>query len=989
MPDTSAALKRFDVALSFPGEHRVFVEAVAARLSAVLGKEQVLYDKYYEAEFARINLNVYLPKLYRTQSELIVVFLCPEYEQKQWCKLEWRHIGSLIASIDEGRIMLFRYGYEGDFSGLGILPGDGTIDFKGRSPEDIADRIIERFTINGGQIRGDGPPPDETAPPPVDISRIDRYAPAGLIGREAETKLIEDTWAKAVAGEAQRPRVMAFVALGGEGKTALVAKWAVGMAEKGWPGAEAAFGWSFYSQGSSEQQASSSDLFLAEALKFFGAPTIEGEGPHDKGRRLAACVGARRAALILDGLEPLQYPPTSPLAGQLKDEGLSALLKSLAQTGKGLCVVTTRYRIRDIEAYATAAPQHDLASLSREAGARLLEVLGVKGTRQEREGLAADVRGHALTLTIIGGYLRDAYDGDIRQRDRIRLAEADAEEQGGHAFRAIDAYAEWFESDGEKGRQALAMLRLLGLFDRPADAGCLAALWRAPPIEGLTEPVIALSEAQRNIVLARLANAKLVTVNRDGGALVSLDAHPFLREYFANALREKRPGAWKAAHERLFEHLTTTTTYKPAPTLDDLQPLYQAVAHGCLAGLQQEACEKVYHDRILRGTGPGGFYSMNKLGASGADLGAVACFFDAPWGLVSPNVEASDQAWLLGQAAGLLGALGRLTEGLEPTRAAVDRNVERKNWRGVAILTGNLGGLELILGDVSGAIRDMETAVAYADRSGDPDQRMLKRATQADALHQAGRREDAKAFFAEAEAIQAEWQPADPLLYSLQGFRYCDWLLTSAEYAAWRQITSEGQSGALQTLPEACGAVAARATQTIEIAKRNNWLRDIGLDHLTLARAALYAAVLDGQRPGIDHLREAADFLRRAGQQGHLPNALLTRTLFRAVNGDLGGAQDDLNETYEIAERGPMRLFLADIHLHRARLFGLMAARPPAYPWTSPRDDLDAAKKLIDECGYGRRREELADAEAAYARLYGGAAVSVGRHSPPRGQRAT
>ena len=168
------------------------------------------------------------------------------------------------------------------------------------------------------------------AAPPVDISRIDRYAPTGLIGREAETKLIEDAWPRAVAGEAQRPRVMAFVALGGEGKTALVARWAVGMAEKGWPDAEGAFGWSFYSQGSSEQRASSSDLFLAEALKFFGAPAIEGESPHDKGRRLAAFVGAKRAALILDGLEPLQYPPTSPFAGQLKDEGLSALLKGLA-----------------------------------------------------------------------------------------------------------------------------------------------------------------------------------------------------------------------------------------------------------------------------------------------------------------------------------------------------------------------------------------------------------------------------------------------------------------------------------------------------------------------------------------------------------------------------------------------------------------------------------------------------------------------------------
>ena len=97
----------------------------------------------------------------------------------------------------------------------------------------------------------------------------------------------------------------------------------------------------------------------------------------------------------------------------------------------------------------------------------------------------------------------------------IKLEEADIEEQAGRAFRAMNAYVDWFESDGEKGQRALAMLRLMGLFDRPADAGCLEALWRTPAIEGLTEPLTALNDAQRNLGLTKLAGAKLVTVNRD------------------------------------------------------------------------------------------------------------------------------------------------------------------------------------------------------------------------------------------------------------------------------------------------------------------------------------------------------------------------------------------------------------------------------------------------------------------------------------------
>ena len=76
--------------------------------------------------------------------------------------------------------------------------------------------------------------------------------------------------------------------------------------------------------------------------------------------------------------------------------------------------------------------------------------------------------------------------------------------------------------------------------------------------------------------------------------------------------------------------------------------------------------------------------------------------------------------------------------------------------------------------------------MTYADRSGDAFQRMAMRTTHADALHQAGRRAEAEARFREAEQMQAERQPDYPLLYSLQGFRYCDLLLAAAERAAWQ-----------------------------------------------------------------------------------------------------------------------------------------------------------------------------------------------------------
>ena len=123
-----------------------------------------------------------------------------------------------------------------------------------------------------------------------------------------------------------------------------------------------------------------------------------------------------------------------------------------------------------------------------------------------------------------------------------------------------------------------------------------------------------------------------------------------------------------------------------------------------------------------------------------------------------------------------------------------------------------------------------------------------------------------------------------------------------------------------------------------------------------------------------------------------LPIHLQALALERAWRGDLSGARADLDEAWEIAERGPMPLFLADIHLYRARLFGRFATdesgsvgrpataderpataeggsfrRPTtaAYPWQSPQQDLAEARRLIETHGYHRRDDELADAEVA------------------------
>jgi tetratricopeptide (TPR) repeat protein len=324
-------------------------------------------------------------------------------------------------------------------------------------------------------------------------------------------------------------------------------------------------------------------------------------------------------------------------------------------------------------------------------------------------------------------------------------------------------------------------------------------------------------------------------------------------------------------------------------------------------------------------------------------------------------------------AAYRLRALGRLTEALEPMRASLAMSVESEDWMNAAARAGNLSQLELSLGEVALAAADAEQSVTYAERSGDAFQRLSKRVIHADALHHAGRPDEAEVRFREAEDMQAGNQPHYPHLYAFQGFLYCGLLLAAAERAAWRHLLNLSCVPQPASLLKSRRAVSKRVEQTIKIAESNNWLLDIALDHLTVGRAALYAAILDGLAlDQLDSCREsfqrAMDGLRRAGAQHHLPRGLLTRAWLRCLTGARTGpesAQSDLDEALEIAERGPMPLFMADIHLHRARLFGLSKDRSATYPWTSPQADLAEARRLIEKHGYWRRKEELEDAEGA------------------------
>jgi serine/threonine protein kinase len=482
-------------------------------------------------------------------------------------------------------------------------------------------------------------PKARLGPKKVSLARLP-ITGSGFFGREEDIAFLDAAWAN------EHANVVTIVTWAGAGKSTLVNHWLRRMAAEHYRSAEFVFGWSFYRQGTSGQS-SSADEFLEVALTWFGDPDPRVGTAWEKGERLATLITHHRTLLILDGVEPLQNPP-GPQEGRLREPCLQALLRGLAAFNSGLCIITTRLAVAEIADHeGTSALRRDLEQLSSDAGAKLLRALGIKGDEEKLRTASDEFSGHCLALTLLGSYLTDAFDGDIRFREEVSKHLVHDVRQGVHARKVMQSYQIWLGEGPE-----LSVLRILGLFDRPADEKALEALLGPPAIRALTEPLTEVSPAEWRTILGRLRRARLLAPGdpHDPG---HLDTHPLVREYFGEELRQETE-AWKECNRRLYNYYRTLAPELPN-SFREMEPLFLAVTCGCNAGLFREALHEVYIPRIQRGNSS---FAANVLGARGALLSVLVHFFEhGRWGspvglgVEGQSLSAEDQLLILMQAA--------------------------------------------------------------------------------------------------------------------------------------------------------------------------------------------------------------------------------------------------------------------------------------------------------------------------------------------------
>ncbi len=374
----------------------------------------------------------------------------------------------------------------------------------------------------------------------VDIAHLPETPYERLVGREAQLKRLDDAWTD------HNTNILSLIAEGGAGKSALVNEWLNGMRADNYRGAETVLGWSFYSQGSKER-ATSAEQFLNWAVEKLGIE-IETTSATTKAEAIAEALTRRPVLLVLDGCEPLQHG-LDKQQGELKDQGLRALLRRFTAAAPnqthGLVVLTSRLAIKDItRSQGTSAPIEYVDKLSDRAGAALLRDNGVWGTEKDLQAAAHDLGGHALALGLLASFLREKYFGDVRQRSRLRgLLHDEENPRHDHAKRVMESYErEWLVAEPVEN----AIMLMVGLFDRPASGDCLRALRQEPPIPGLADEIVGLDEGEWRRAVMRLRDARL-RAPVDRSMADALDAHPLVREWFGERLKQANEAAWRAA----------------------------------------------------------------------------------------------------------------------------------------------------------------------------------------------------------------------------------------------------------------------------------------------------------------------------------------------------------------------------------------------------------------------------------------------------------
>lgn len=427
-------------------------------------------------------------------------------------------------------------------------------------------------------------------------------------------------------------RIFQIVGPGGRGKTALARKWTDELASRAPSEFRRIVRWSFYRQGFTSQSVQPLWAFRQSLAQAFHIVLPAAASATEMANLLFDGFMRKPTVLVLDGMEALLYGQGEQ-AGRLRDDVLPLLLRSISSAESGFCLLTSRMPVANMEGMA-AVQQQTLAPLSREDTRKLLRMYGVTGLPQDLEAAVEFTEGHPLLIRLLAS--------------RLPRRETDAHLELGRLLQELREVSHWRDrwTEGDPGMKRmlrsyarqltgtpeLALLHLSAVFDRTPDEGAmLVLLTKLRALGGSMLGWESLSLERWREAAENLRRYGLAHEDAEEGSL-ALEMHPLINGFFSSEFQRKDRPAYRTANRLLYEHFCAVPEKQLPDSLEEMEPLFRAIYHGCQAGLYQRAFDEVAWERLSRGYD---IYILSQLGAYQEILALMSCFCKREWSFPS------------------------------------------------------------------------------------------------------------------------------------------------------------------------------------------------------------------------------------------------------------------------------------------------------------------------------------------------------------------
>lgn len=679
------------------------------------------------------------------------------------------------------------------------------------------------------------------------------------------------------------------------------------------------FWWGFYTR-------PNIDEFFEAALSYMTGGRVNPEffpSASERAKVIGAMLHSGRYLFILDGLEPMQHQQGDRY-GLLKNDDLRQFLSYFSAAGsQSFCLITSRVPVLDLMEY-TSYTHRNVTQLSKDDGRALLRTIGVRGDDEGLDQVIVDWGGHALTLSLLGAYLVEHCDGDVK-----RIAEIPPPTVKETRYERVNRVLRRYDSHLSKTERAFLMI--FSVFRIPVDKTAFDKVFRAKTKNsGLWKPIAALNTRTFKAMINRLTAYRIV--NYDPAAN-HYTAHPLIIAHYRECLNKEKVVQVQQVHHNIKEYYLSTAGQIPeTPTLEELAPLIEAVHHACRAREYDEA-HRIMREDINQGNR---YVLPDILGAWNMYFELIREFFPECDTSQEPQVSLPDvKCSVLHEVGYCLMMLGRLNEAAPFYQRSIEIRLKTKNWWRVSVSYQTLAELYAHLGKLEARVETDRKSLEFACRAQNREEECHSLADQAWAAHLIGKLELASERFQQAEDRRKEIsEPKKLQVYSLHIIRHVDHL---------RRIGNEAQA---QKLIEA----------NLKECQREGWQDYESLCHRVLGDLEANTGKQDSARVYYD---EALKIIRGIARRDILIDVLCSRgRWFARYQQDASSAFSDLNEALDYAANSGYRIYEADIRIALAWAYLAEASIPQISPenrnvalantWTQ----VERAQRMSQKMGY-------------------------------------